>query len=83
MITRSTKVVDFLVKESVMNCPNCGAPKLLTVETFQTSDQTIRTKVCRECKWKFTSREEISDDLTIPDYIRHPKRFKKEETQND
>lgn len=56
-----------------MNCPNCGAEKLLTVETFQTPEQTIRTKKCRECKWTFTSKEEISDELTIPKSIRTQK----------
>lgn len=57
-----------------MHCPNCNTPRLITTETFQTPAQTIRTKKCTACKWTFTSREEISDDLTIRDEIRTAKR---------
>lgn len=57
-----------------MNCPNCGALKLMTVETFQQPTRTVRTKKCRECKWTFTSNEEISDTLEIPASLRDSKR---------
>ena len=57
-----------------MKCPNCSAPKLKTIETFQTDERTIRTKKCPECKWTFTSVEQISDDLVIPKTIRMGKR---------
>lgn len=57
-----------------MHCPNCGHPKLATIETFQLNDSTVRTKKCPSCKWTFTSREEICDDVVIPKSIRHSKR---------
>ena len=64
-----------------MNCPNCNAERLLTVETFQTPTMTVRTKKCRECEWKFTSHETIADDLTIPDEVRQSKRRRAKEQQ--
>jgi len=60
-----------------MNCPNCGAGKLRTTETFQTPEKTIRTKKCRECNWTFTSNEEISEQLVIPKVLRNAKRNEK------
>lgn len=60
-----------------MNCPNCNADKLLTIETYQTQTATIRTKKCRQCEWRFTSKEEISDSLEIPKTVRNTKRRKK------
>ena len=53
-----------------MNCPQCGAEKLLTTETFQLPYETVRTKKCRECHWSFTSHERIAEDHTIPKAIR-------------
>lgn len=57
-----------------MKCPNCEQPGLRTIETFQLDNKTIRTKKCHECKWTFTSVEEISDSLVIPKSIRRMKR---------
>ena len=57
-----------------MKCPNCEQPGLKTIETFQLNDKTIRTKKCPECKWTFTSVEEISDSLVIPKSVRRMKR---------
>lgn len=59
-----------------MNCPNCEAPKLRTVETFQTPLKTIRTKKCMTCLWTFTSMEEVSVDLEITKELRDSKRKK-------
>ena len=56
-----------------MNCPNCNAEKLRTTETFQLADETVRTKCCMSCKWKFTSRETISEDIVIPSAVRNLK----------
>ena len=53
-----------------MQCPNCSNPKLHTVETFQTPDATIRKKKCQACQWTFTSREEVCDDIVIPQSVR-------------
>lgn len=54
-----------------MNCPNCDTPDLRTFETFQTPTQTIRTKKCHNCLWKFTSVEEIPDvPVVIPNAVR-------------
>ena len=53
-----------------MNCPECDTPQLLTTETFQLPDKTIRTKKCRECKYTFTSYETISEEIAIPRAIR-------------
>lgn len=60
-----------------MNCPNCNAEKLRTTETFQLADETVRTKMCRECKWKYTSRETISEDIVIPATVRNLKHKRK------
>jgi len=60
-----------------VNCPECINGRLRTVETFQTQDTTIRTKLCTECRWKFTTVERVEDDL-IPSHIRLSKRRKKE-----
>ena len=56
-----------------MNCPNCGAENMRTTETFKTPEVTVRTKMCRECKWKYTTREIISDDIVIPADVRNMK----------
>lgn len=61
-----------------MNCPNCGAERLLTTETFQTGEATIRTKKCRECEWTFTSHETISDQLVIRKELRDKKAHRHE-----
>jgi hypothetical protein len=52
-----------------------------TTETFNLFDATVRTKKCRACAWTFTSREEICDDVVIPDAIRRAKRQQPESTQ--
>lgn len=57
-----------------MNCPNCAAPRLRTIETYQTSETTWRTKKCGSCSWKFTSQEVIADDVVIPEAVRALKR---------
>lgn len=57
-----------------MNCPNCNEPRMLTTETFSLPDGTIRTKKCRSCAWTYKSREELCDDLSIPDVVRKLKR---------
>ena len=58
-----------------MNCPNCGAIDLRTTETFQTIEQTIRTKKCQKCQWRFTSVEEIPyEHVVIPDNVRRRKK---------
>lgn len=57
-----------------MICPNCNVCSLRTLETFQTPEQTIRTKKCNNCLWKFTSIEEIPDEyVVIPDKVRRKK----------
>ena len=56
-----------------MNCPNCNSPGLTTTETFQTAEETVRTKKCKACGWKFTSREVVSDELSIPRALRRNK----------
>jgi hypothetical protein len=60
-----------------MNCPNCGAEKMRSTETFQLADETVRTKQCRECKWTYTTRETISDDVVIPAAVRNMKSKRK------
>jgi hypothetical protein len=57
-----------------MNCPKCGAGKLLTAETFQTDLSTMRTKKCRGCGLLFKSREEIAQDVEITTEMRNSKR---------
>lgn len=57
-----------------MNCPNCNEPRMRTTETFSLPALTIRTKKCRACAWTYTSREEVCDDLVIPDSVRRAKR---------
>ena len=37
-----------------MNCPNCGAENMRTTETFKMPTETVRTKMCQVCKWKFS-----------------------------
>lgn len=57
-----------------MQCPNCDSEeRLLTVETFQTKESTYRTKKCPSCLWKFTTKEDVTDD-SIPDRIRRAKK---------
>lgn len=56
-----------------MNCLNCGAENMRTTETFKLPTETVRTKCCQVCKWKYTSRETISDDIVIPRSVRRPK----------
>lgn len=56
-----------------MNCPNCNAENMRTTETFKTPAETVRTKMCQVCKWKFTSRETISEDIVIPSSVRNLK----------
>ena len=62
-----------------MNCPNCNAEKLRSVETFQLPTETVRTKRCRECHWTFTSRETISEDIVIPAAVRNLKSKRKQQ----
>jgi hypothetical protein len=59
-----------------MNCPECNAANMRTTETFKTPEITYRTKRCRACNWTFTSREELADDVTIPQRVRDFKRNK-------
>lgn len=66
-----------------MNCPNCGAEKMRSVETFQLADETVRTKLCRECKWKFTTRETVCDDIVIPAAVRNTKSKRKPVSRSD
>jgi len=47
---------------------------MLTTETFSLPALTIRTKKCRVCAWTFTSREEICDDVVVPNSVRRAKR---------
>lgn len=62
-----------------MKCPNCDYPgRLMTIETFQTPGMTYRTKICNGCKWKFTTHEAISDEMTIPQSVRKPEPVKEE-----
>lgn len=61
-----------------MNCPNCNNQRLHTIETFQTPEQTVRTKKCKACQWTFTSKEEISDEVEIPKSLRDAKRRHRE-----
>jgi transcriptional regulator NrdR family protein len=56
-----------------MNCPNCNAENMRTTETFKLPTETVRTKMCQVCKWKFTSRETISEDIVIPASVRNLK----------
>jgi transcriptional regulator NrdR family protein len=56
-----------------MNCPNCYAENMRTTETFKMPCETVRTKQCQVCKWKYTSRETISTDIGIPNVIRNLK----------
>jgi transcriptional regulator NrdR family protein len=56
-----------------MNCPNCNAENMRTTETFKTPEETVRTKMCQVCKWKYTSRETISEDIVIPRSVRNLK----------
>lgn len=56
-----------------MNCPNCNAENMRTTETFKMPAETVRTKMCQVCKWKFTSRETISEDIVIPSSVRNLK----------
>ena len=56
-----------------MNCPNCNAENMRTTETFKMPAETVRTKMCQVCKWKFTSRETISEDIVIPASVRNLK----------
>lgn len=60
-----------------MNCPNCGAENMRTTETFKTPEETVRTKQCQVCKWKYTSRETISEDIVIPAAVRNMKSKRK------
>ena len=60
-----------------MNCPNCNAENMRTTETFKTPEETVRTKMCQVCYWKFTSRETISDDIVIPRSVRNMKSKRK------
>jgi hypothetical protein len=60
-----------------MNCPNCGAENMRTTETFKMPCETVRTKQCQVCKWKYTSRETISDDIVIPAAVRNLKSKRK------
>lgn len=62
-----------------MNCPECGAENMRTVETFKTPEVTYRAKRCRGCNWSFTSHEVLSDEFTIPQHIRDVKRKNKHE----
>lgn len=57
-----------------MHCPNCGAPKLFTFETYPSPTRIYRVKKCKTCQWKFTSHEEIADDLVIPESVRSLKK---------
>ena len=59
-----------------MKCPECKQGKLKTVETFQTDDSTLRTKLCCYCEWKFTTVEKITEAETIPNAVRRPKKVK-------
>lgn len=56
-----------------MNCPHCDAPAMRTIESFTTSDETVRTKLCRYCKWKYRTREMFTDDIVIPASVRRRK----------
>ena len=60
-----------------MNCPNCGAENMRTTETFKAPEETVRTKQCQVCKWKYTSRETISEDIVIPAAVRNLKSKRK------
>lgn len=66
-----------------MMCPNCGHIKLATIETFQVTNATIRTKKCPACRWTFTSREELCEDILIPKVVRHAKRKKVCQTEEN
>ena len=65
-----------------MNCPNCNAENMRSTETFKLPTETVRTKMCRECKWKFTSRETISEDIVIPANVRNLKSKRKPAPQS-
>jgi transcriptional regulator NrdR family protein len=60
-----------------MNCPNCNAKNMRTTETFKAPEETVRTKQCQVCKWKYTSRETISGEIGIPRVIRNLKSKRK------
>jgi len=60
-----------------MNCPNCNAENMRTTETFKMPCETVRTKQCQVCKWKYTSRETISEDIVIPAAVRNLKSKRK------
>jgi transcriptional regulator NrdR family protein len=60
-----------------MNCPNCGAENMRTTETFKAPEETVRTKQCQVCKWRYTSRETISEDIVIPASVRDMKSKRK------
>jgi transcriptional regulator NrdR family protein len=60
-----------------MNCPNCNAENMRTTETFKTPEETVRTKQCQVCKWRYTSRETISEDIVIPASVRDMKSKRK------
>ncbi len=60
-----------------MNCPNCNAENMRTTETFKAPEETVRTKQCQSCKWKYTSRETISEDIVIPAAVRNLKSKRK------
>jgi transcriptional regulator NrdR family protein len=48
-----------------MHCPNCDHPYMMTKQTMQDKERTIRYKKCPECEWSFTSVETIPDEPPV------------------
>lgn len=57
-----------------MICPHCATPRLKIVETYTTPERVWRTRKCDGCGYRFTTHEEISEDLTIPKSVRNVNR---------
>lgn len=57
-----------------MICPTCKQGKLGTVQTFNLPAATWRSKACPECDARFTTKEEVQVNPSIPQTIRDAKR---------
>lgn len=44
-------------------CPNCGSAELRTADSRDLAGQRIRTKACKNCKYRFRTIEVLIDDL--------------------
>lgn len=54
-----------------MNCPKCNSSSIGVADTFQSEKETYRVKKCKDCGFKFYTKEEIkSDDEVKPIFTR-------------